>query len=196
MPENQPDRAVSPPPSAPRLRVASTSRGLNRLFLFLAAIVAIAATLSCAKPPAGPAFVTAAPSSEHRSRIYVYRLDPRASMANVDIEIDGRPVGRFQNGEYETLEIAAGPHLLKARMRGLAFVSMGWNQHRFRALPGDDLFIEVSVRLDERTIPASPSLEIAGRSSAGGSENVFLIERGEVEARKLLRSTTRIVPTE
>lgn len=150
--------------------------------------------LACAKPPAGPAFTPAAAPPEHRSRIYVYRVDPRSSLASVDIEIDGREIGRFQDAEYETLEIAAGPHHLKAQMRGLAFVSLGWNEHRFRTLPGEAIYIEVSVRLAERSIPDSRSLEIAGRSSAGGSENVFLIERGTAEALDRMRGATRIVP--
>ncbi|MFK7897838.1 MAG: hypothetical protein AB8G23_18530 [Myxococcota bacterium] len=167
-----------------------------RAFLGVLALVLLCIQLGCASPPAGPAFVAAAAPPDHRTRVYIYRADPRASLARVDIEIDGRPIGRFQNNEYESIELAAGPHLLKARMRGLAFVSMGWNQHPFRALPGDSVYIEVSVRLDARTIPASPSLEIAGRSSAGGSENVFLIERGETEAREHLRGTTRIIPPE
>lgn len=124
----------------------------------------------------------------------MYRVDPRPSLASVGIEIDGREIGRFQDAEYETLEVAAGPHHLKAQMRGLAFVSVGWNEHRFRTLPGESIYIELSVRLTERAIPASPSLEIAGRSSAGGSENVFLIERGAEEALDRMRGTARIVP--
>ena len=150
--------------------------------------------LGCARPPAGPAFTPADAPNEPRSRVYVYRSDPRASLASVDIKIDGREIGRFRNEEYETIEIAAGPHQLKAQMRGLAFVSLGWNEHRFRARPGKAIYIEVSVRLSERVIPDSPSLEIAGRSSAGGSENVFLIERGAAEALDRMRATTRVVP--
>jgi hypothetical protein len=150
--------------------------------------------LGCATTPAGPPFSPAAAPPEHRSQVYIYRVDPRASLASVDIEIDGRPVGRFQDAEYETFELAAGPHQLKASMRGLAFVSLGWNQHRFRTRPGEAVYLEVSVRLADRTIPDSPSLEIAGRSSAGGSENVFLIERGAKEALERLQGTTRIVP--
>lgn len=154
----------------------------------------LALGLGCARPPEGPAFTPADAPNENRSRVYLYRVDPRASLANVDIKIDGREIGRFRNSEYETIEIAAGPHHLKAQMRGLAFVSLGWNEHRFRAPPGKPIYIEVSVRLAARDVPNSPSLEIAGRSSAGGSENVFLIERGATEALDRMRATTRIVP--
>ena len=169
-----------------------TERALALCALLLTLVLGLG--LGCARAPAGPAFTPAASPAEHRSQIYVYRVDPRSSLASVDIEIDGRAVGRFRNAEYETLEMAAGPHHLKARMRGLAFVSLGWNEHRFRTLPGEAIYLEVSVRLAERSIPDSPSLEIAGRSSTGASENVFLIERGATEALERIRGTTRIAP--
>ncbi len=178
----------------PRPRKIFLHTNVPSAFCALFLGLSLALGLACAKPPAGPAFTPAAAPPEHRSQIYVYRVDPRSSLASVDIKIDGREIGRFGDAEYETLEMAAGPHHLKARMRGLAFVSLGWNEHRFRTLPGEAIYIEISVRLTERSIPDSPSLEIAGRSSLGGSENVFLIERGANEALDRIRGTTRIVP--
>ena len=179
---------------ASRERSSRRTKGSLALCALILSAFLLGLGLACAKPPAGPAFTPAAAPPEHRSRIYLYRVDPRPSLASVDIEIDGREIGRLRDAEYETIEIAAGSHHLKAQMRGLAFVSLGWNQHRFRTLPGEALYLEISVRLVERSIPDSPSLEIAGRSSAGGSENVFLIERGATEALDRMRQTTRIVP--
>ena len=78
--------------------------------------------------------------------LYLYRADDRGSLATVRVTLDGRLVGSLQNREYETIELHAGTHHLRAGMRGFAFLAWGWNDHRFRVKPGETVYLEISVR--------------------------------------------------
>lgn len=148
--------------------------------------------MACAKPPAGPAFTRAADPPEHRGRLYLYRTDERPSASRVRIEIDGLEIGTFRDREYETLELAAGTHHVRAGMRSLALVAWGWNDQRIRLKPGETIFVEISVRLTARETPGGRSLEIAGRPEASASENVYLQQRAASVALPRLGGTTRL----
>jgi hypothetical protein len=148
-------------------------------------------SLACVGSPLGPAFKEAPPPSVHRGRVYLYRADVRSSLATVHLTLDGRPVGRLRNLEYESVDLAAGTHELKATLRGFGFTAWGWNDHRFRLEPGQTLYLELSVRLTARAAPEASNLEIAGRGSGAASENVFIVPREPKEALPALRATTR-----
>lgn len=151
----------------------------------------------CARTPQGPAFEWAPPPPGHRGRVYIYRVDPRATLSTVRVEIDGREVGDFLPGEYETLELAAGSHRLAAGMRGFALLSWGWNEHRFSLEPGQTLFLQISVRLDrkdESNLPPPSGLEIGGRPEAQARQNVFILTVPRAEAHEVLPSMKRLAP--
>jgi hypothetical protein len=148
--------------------------------------------MACSSTPKGPPFAAAAPPAENRARVYVYRIDDRNSLATVRVTIDGQALGTLRNLEYETIELAAGTHQLRAGMRGFAWMAWGWNEHRFLAKPGDTLYLELSVRLAENPSPGTRELEIAGRAGGGASENIFILRQSESEARARLTETTRI----
>ncbi len=149
--------------------------------------------IACAGAPKGPPFVSAAPPPDHRARLYVYRADPRASLATVRITIDGRELGRFRNNEYETTELSAGTHILRAGMRGFGLFTWGWNSHRFLVLQGETAFLEISIRLAETTVPNSRNLEIAGRANtAVANENVFIVSKSAQQALANLETMTRL----
>jgi len=148
----------------------------------------------CAKTPAGPAFEIAPPPPAGRARIYLFRADVRSSRSSIRVTIDGREIGTFQDREYETLEISAGPHHLRAGLRSITFVAFGWNEQRIRLAPGETIYIQLSARLTERAQPATRELEIAGRTSGAVSENVYLQIQPERDALPQLRKSTRIVP--
>jgi hypothetical protein len=115
----------------------------------------------------------------------------------VRASIDGLEIGRFHDREYETLELPAGSHRLRAGMRGFAFLAWGWNEHVFRLKPGETVFLELSVRLDETgasVTPAPRELEIAGRPEASANENVFILQSPRAEAEARLPGTTRLPP--
>lgn len=173
-----------------RRRVGFIAAPAIRAPLYLLLLACIAA--ACAKPPLGPPFEAAPPPPEHRGRVYVYRADERGSLATVRITIDGLEVGRFRNGEYETLELPAGTHHLRAGLRGFGMLAWGWNKHRFRLKPGEIVYLEISVRLTARSAPATRELEIAGRPSGAASENVFIVPRSAVDALADLEATTRL----
>jgi hypothetical protein len=152
-------------------------------------------TLSaCAKPPAGPPFEIAEQPPANRARIYLFRSDVRSSRSTVNVTIDGREIGAFQDREYETLEVAAGLHHLRAGLRSVAFVAWGWNDQRIRLDPGKTIYIQLSARLTERAQPGGRELEIAGRPSGAASENVYLQIQPKRVALPLLRGSTRRVP--
>ncbi len=153
--------------------------------------------VGCARAPQGPAFEWAPPPPEHRGRVYVYRADPRTNLSTVRVEIDGLEVGDFEPGEYETLELAAGGHRLGAGMRGFALLSWGWNEHRFSLEPGETLFLEISVRLDQKdesNLPPPSGLEIGGRPEGQARQNVFILTVPRAEAQEVLPSMKRLAP--
>lgn len=149
---------------------------------------------ACASAPLGPPFERAPFPSESRARLYLFRVDERPSLATVRVTIDGREIGSFRNGEYETLELSAGSHHVRAGMRSIALVAWGWNEQRVRFAPGETLFVHLSVRLTEREQPTAAGLEIAGRQSGSASENVYLQIQPERDAVAMLETTTRLAP--
>ena len=153
------------------------------------------AILGCATAAPGPPFEWAAEPPNHRGRIYLYRAETRTSLATVKASINGRDVGTFRDGQYETFEISAGGHRLKAAMRGVGFFNLGWNEHTFRVKPGETVFLHLEVRLDGGAagpLEGPRALDIGGRSDDSISENVFIGERSRAEAAPALETSTRL----
>ncbi len=161
--------------------------GTGSLGLLLALLV-----VACSSTPPGPPFRAAQPPPEHRARLYLYRADDQHSFAAVRLTLDGRDVGELRNGEYETIEIAAGTHHLRAGLRGFGLLAWGWNKHRFRVAPGETIYRRISVRLMARDAPATRELEIGGRAGGAASENVFVVPETAQKALADLSSTTRL----
>ena len=170
----------------------------HRLRHALAALALLSACLlaGCATPPsAGPPFTAAAEPGLGRARLYVFRIDPQHSLSTVEISIDEHSEGRLRNGEYATFELAAGSHRVNFRQRGLAFASWGWNRQQIRAVAGETIYLEISVRMSAQPTPGTGrDLEIPGRDSGAASENVFIQHHSESAARELLAGTTLRVP--
>ena len=150
---------------------------------------------ACAPRATGPPFSAAMSPAADRARLYLYRVDPRPSISPVRIRVNGRDLGILHDGEYATLELPPGARRIEAGVRSVAFVAWGWNDQHLRIAPGETAYVEISVRLTERTQPASRSLDIAGRPGGAVSENVYLRPTGEADALEALRQTTRRVPT-
>ena len=150
--------------------------------------------VGCASPPTGPPFAAAPAPAPDRARLYVYRMDPRASVSPVRLQIDGQPVGTLADGEYAAIELTPGVHRLEAGVRSVTFVAWGWNDLRLHIAPGETAYLKVSVRLTERAQPAGRALDIAGRAGGAVSENVYLQPLGEAEALRDLADTTRFEP--
>ena len=169
---------------------------LTRRRSLVAVLVFVGA--ACATTPVGPPFEWASPPPEHRGRVYVYRVDPRNSLANVHATIDGQKIGNFRNGEYQTFEISAGSHKLRAGMRGFGFFTLGWNELTFRVRPGEVVFVHLAVQLDsgsDSPLDTPRNLEIAGQSDDRYSENIFISTRTREEAYVALQGSTRL-PTD
>lgn len=169
---------------------------VHRSKLWILAVVSVLfAILGCASTARGPAFEWAAQPPNHRGRVYLYRADTRTSLATVKASINGRDVGTFRDGEYETFEISAGGHRLRAGMRGVGFFNLGWNEHTFRVKPGETLFIHLEVRVDAGAQPqleGPRALDIGGRSDNRMSENIFIGERSRADATPDLEISTRL----
>ena len=180
-------RGASSPPVARRWRASR----------WLASVVIGLIWLGCASAATGPAFEWAAEPPANRGRVYIFRADPRPSLSTVRVRVNGLEVGRFRDREYETLELAAGSHRLRAGMRGFAFVAWGWNEFVFRVRPGETRYIELSVRLDERsgpTVTPPREAQIGGRAEGHASENVFILQSTRGQAAPALAATTRLAP--
>ena len=151
--------------------------------------------VACSTRPMGPPFAEAPSPSPERARIYVYRLDPRASVSPVRLRVDGQPLGVLRHGEYERVDLPPGVHEIEAGVRSVAFVAWGWNDLGLHVGPGETAYLKISVRLTERSQPAGRALDIAGRTSGAVSENVYLQPMGASEALAELAGTTRLVPS-
>ena len=168
----------------------------RRLLAAFVAVCIVLGALGCSgNAPVGPAFERAATPATHRARLYVYRADPRASLSRIRLEFDGREVGALGNREYETIEVAPGPHRLRAGLRGAAFLAWGWNEQPIRLTPGETVYVRLTVRLSDHAAPQTGrAVDIAGRTSGVASENVFIERVGEARALEELADTTRRVP--
>jgi len=163
--------------------------------LLILAILAVS-TFGCARAPLGPPFELNAQPPDYRARLYVFRGDDRSSLSKVRVTVGGQELGRFRDGEYETIELPVGTHQLRAGLRSVALVAWGWNNQTLRLRPGETVFIKLSVRLTERPSPGGRELEIPGRPSGAASENVYIEYLSEPSALQQIRSTTRLVPPE
>jgi hypothetical protein len=163
---------------------------------FLALLPLTLISTGCGPKSFGPAFEQAPPPPPNRGRIYVYRADARSSLASVRVTIDGQSIGRFRDGEYQTLELPTGLRHVRAGLRGFGMLAWGWNDHRVRLTPGETVYLMVSVRLAAQEGPTSREMEIAGRDGGTASENVFIQRRSHGEALADLGSKTRIPDTE
>lgn len=154
----------------------------------LIAVLLCAGMLGCGTTPTGPAFAYAPEPAAERARLYVFRNDPRSSLARIKVQVDGRRVGLLRDREYQTREIRPGPHRLRTEMQGVPFVPMGWNTHDFEAAPGETIYLEVELRTESRQ--ASPrSVEISGRSNDVVTKNVYIRELKRHEAEPELSKT-------
>jgi len=161
------------------------------LLLLLAAAIGS----GCKTDASGPAFSPAPEPSPDRGRVYIYRADSRGSRSSIRVTLNGREVGRFQNGQYETLEVSPGPMRLRASMRGLGWVTWGWNDFAFRVRHGETVFVELSVRLEGQMDPVQSGprdIEIAGRPTGHANDNVFILRRSYADAMPRLRLSSRI----
>ncbi len=153
------------------------------------------AVAGCLGPAPGPPFEWAPAPPEHRGRVYIYRSDDLRSLSVVKASIDGLEIGSFRNHEYETLEIGAGQHRLRAGMRGFGYFSLGWNESSFRVEPGEVVYLQLEVRIDTPREPALGTpreLEIGGRPQGTVSQNIFIIKQPAAKAADDLELTSRL----
>ena len=150
--------------------------------------------VGCVPRPTGPPFAAAPDPAPDRARLYVYRMDPRASVSPVRLQVDGQPVGTLADGEHAAIELTPGVHRLQAGVRSVTFVAWGWNDLQLHVAPGETAYLKISVRLTERAQHAGRALDIAGRPGGAVSENVYLQPLGEAEALRDLADTTRFEP--
>lgn len=148
----------------------------------------------CAGRPSGPPFLRAPEPPEHRGRIYVYRSDEGRGLANVSVELDGRPLATLGRTEYETVEVASGPHVVRVGVRSAFWPAWGWNEQRVQLDPGETLYLALVVRLGAPVEPTTSSVEIAGRGQSLASQNVFIEFVPETDALAALATRTRATP--
>lgn len=172
-------------------------RHRRTLPLLLWALLASALGSGCASEPTGPDFRWAPEPPPNRGRVYVYRSDPRSTLSVVRVRLDGIAVGELRDGEYETIELAAGRHRLRVGMRSYSFLAWGWNEHEFQLEPGETVFLKIAVRLEDQgrgLTPPPRELEIGGRPEGYASKNVFILRSPRAEAQEELVEMKRLAP--
>ena len=127
------------------------------------ALIGLALSGCTTTGPGGALFAPATEPGPGEALIYIYRTEPLRGIPAVDLKIDAQNLGELHKGEYLSLLLSPGRHVLEARLRWLGIIPRSWNSVAFTAQPGQTLYLR--VRSGYQADPGSP----AGlRESTGG----------------------------
>jgi hypothetical protein len=144
--------------------------------LAIVLFVALGGTGCQTGAPDGPLFAAATDPGPADALVYIYRTEPLRGVSGVDLELDAQNLGEVQNGEYLSMLVDPGRHVLGARLRWLGIVPRAWNRLEFVAEPGQTVYLRVWAGY--QTHPDHPQ---GARESSGGAPTgsvaVFLSEQ-------------------
>lgn len=125
-----------------RFEIAARSwRATRNLAIVL--FVALGGTGCQTGAPDGPLFAAATDPGPADALVYIYRTEPLRGVSGVDLELDAQNLGEVQNGEYLSMLVDPGRHVLGARLRWLGIVPRAWNRLEFVAEPGQTVYLRV-----------------------------------------------------
>lgn len=157
-----------------------------------AVILALLLSLGCAKPgPTGALFGGPHPPRDGTARVYLYRVDTHHSFSTVEIRFDGEMPFPILDEEYATLELEDGIHEVEFRLRNAIWGGWRWRKQVLRARPGETIYMEITVGVDERPLASEGDLAIPGRDSGTAGESVTLRLRESRAALEPLSRTHR-----
>ena len=126
--------------------------------------------------PGGALFVPATEPGPGEALVYIYRTEPLRGVPAVDLKIDAQSLGKLHRGEYLSLLLSPGRHVLEARLRWLGIIPRSWNSVAFTAQPGQTLYLR--VRSGYQADPGSPAgLRESTGAEPTGSVAIFLAEQ-------------------
>ena len=126
--------------------------------------------------PQGARFVPATKPSPSEALVYVYRTEPLRGIPAVGLKLDTQNLGELHKGEYLSLLLSPGRHVLEARLRWLGIIPRSWNSVAFTAQPGQTLYLR--VRSGYQADPGSPAgLRESTGAEPTGSVAIFLAEQ-------------------
>lgn len=157
-----------------------------------AVILALLLSLGCAKPaPTGPLFGGPHPPKDGTARVYLYRVDTHHSFSAVEIRFDGEKPFPILDEEYASLELEDGIHEVEFRLRNAVWGGWRWRKQVLRANPGETIYMEIAVGVDEQPLASEGDLAIQGRESGTAGESVSLRLRDPRAALEPLSRTHR-----
>jgi|JI10StandDraft_1071094.scaffolds.fasta_scaffold450326_2 hypothetical protein len=157
-----------------------------------AGILALLLSLGCAKPtPTGALFGGPHPPRDGTARVYLYRVDTHHSFSTVEIRFDDEKPFPILDEEYATLELEDGVHEVEFRLRNAIWGGWRWRKQILRASPGETIYMEITVGVDEQPLASEGDLAIPGRDSGTAGESVSLRLREPRAALEPLSRTHR-----
>jgi hypothetical protein len=139
----------------------------------------------------GPLFGGPHPPRDGTARVYLYRVDTHHSFSTVEIRFDGEKPFPILDEEYATLELEGGIHEVEFRLRNAIWGGWRWRKQILRASPGETIYMEITVGVDEQPLASEGDLAIPGRDSGTAGESVSLRLREPRVALEPLSRTHR-----
>ena len=131
--------------------------------------------IGCATPtPTGPLFGGPSPAEDGTARVYFYRVDKHHSFSTVEIRFDGEKPIPILDEEYASIDLEDGIHEVEFRLRNAIWGGWRWRKQVLRASPGETIYMEIAVGVDEQELASGGDLAIPGRDSGTAGEHVTL----------------------
>ena len=126
--------------------------------------------------PGGAPFVPATEPGPGEALVYIYRAEPLRGVPAVDLKLGAQDLGELHKGEYLSLLLSPGRHVLEARLKWLGIIPRSWNSVAFTAQPGQTLYLRVksAYQTDDES---SAGLRESTGGEPTGSVAIFLAEQ-------------------
>ena len=139
------------------------------------ALIGLALSGCTTTGPGGALFAPATEPGPGEALVYIYRTEPLRGVPAVDLKIDAQSLGKLHRGEYLSLLLSPGRHVLEARLRWLGIIPRSWNSVAFTAQPGQTLYLRVRGGYQADVGSPSGLRESTGAEPTGGVA-IFLAE--------------------
>jgi hypothetical protein len=157
----------------PQLKDPSPWRRATRATL---ALIGLALAGCTTAGPQGAPFVPATKPSPSEALVYVYRTEPLRGIPAVGLKLDTQNLGELHKGEYLSLLVKPGRHVLAARMKWLGIIPRSWNSVAFTAQAGQTVYLRVKSGYQADAGSPAGLRESTGGEPTGGVA-IFLTEQ-------------------
>ena len=158
-----------------RFKILAEARGITRRVAVVLCL-ALGAAACQTGGPGGPLFTPATDPGPADTLVYIYRTEPLRGVPGVDVKLDAQNLGTVHNGEYLSLLMTPGRHVLSARLRWLGVIPRSWNQIEFVTEPGQTVYLRVWAGYQTHSEDTQGARESTGGAPTGGVA-IFLSEQ-------------------